>query len=176
VCAGNKKKSKGEIYSGTHSQQHSQLTIHENDLGLSDATHGHRETAFHTAGESADQLIADIVEVDRPQLIVDHRCALVAGHILQLSEDLEVLSGGQIVPQDVVLRAHTHETADRLHLGNDAVAVYEAVAIGGLEQTREDVDCGGLARAVVAKEAKDLSFLDRGAKPSQGQHVACSLP
>lgn len=77
-------------------------------------------------------------------------------------KEFEVLARRQQIKEDVVLWADSGHTAYRPHVVRIAhiVTEYEGGARCRCGQTREDVEEGGLAGAVVAQDGGDLTLID----------------
>lgn len=91
--------------------------------------------------------------------LVSYHRARNAAHC---GEEFEVLARRQQIEEDVVLRADPGHAAYRPHVVGIAhvVAEYEGGAGWRRGQTREDVEEGGLAGAVVAEDGGDLTLVD----------------
>ena len=73
---------------------------------------------------------------------------------------VEQLSAGHQRVDRRLLEGHPDRAADIVGLADHVVAGYERRAGGGAEEGGEDADQGGLAGAVGAEEAVDLSGVD----------------
>lgn len=78
------------------------------------------------------------------------------------SEEFEMLARRQQIKEDVVLRTDSGHTAYRPHVVGitHIVTEYEGGAGCRCGQTRENVEEGGLASAVVAEDGGDLTLVD----------------
>mmetsp|Transcript_5729 Transcript_5729/g.16380 ORF Transcript_5729/g.16380 Transcript_5729/m.16380 type:complete len:299 (-) Transcript_5729:2518-3414(-) len=97
--------------------------IQEHDGGAAHKADGDGEAALHAAAELAHQLLAHAPQVHCPQPRL-HGCSqLRTLEVLQAAVEIQVLHGGELLPQQVVLRAHPQHGVDAAHVLPDAEAL-----------------------------------------------------
>ena len=121
---------------------------------------GHGEAAAHPARVLAARRVAPVREVDRSEEVLDEAGDLGRLHEREPGEEREVLVGGELRPEHVVLRADAHHALHLAQLVPHALAEDVRVALGGREHAREHVEGGRLARTIVAEQAEELIVLD----------------
>mmetsp|Transcript_33878 Transcript_33878/g.66061 ORF Transcript_33878/g.66061 Transcript_33878/m.66061 type:complete len:207 (+) Transcript_33878:5447-6067(+) len=130
---------------------------------VADQSNRYRETALHPAGEGACALVGALGEPHLLDAAVRFGADVLRVDALDGPEELEVLLGREVVPQDVELGAYPHHAP---HLGHaigvrDRVAEDHGVAARRREPPGEHVDRRRLACTVWSKECKELALVHR---------------
>src|SRR5674476_451041 len=92
------------------------------------------------------QLSGELLELDQSDGLRDATLHLGSGHVAHLQPERDVLLDGEVREQCVVLEHHAETAILRSH-GVDPLAVYENLAMGQREQSRQAVQRGGLPAA-----------------------------
>ena len=125
---------------------------------LADEAHGDVEPAPHPAGEGGQAAVGGIGEVEVVEQIGGGPSRV--GDVAQLADEHEVLAGGEDVVDRGELSGHADVLADLGGLGRHVEPGNGRRAAVGLDQRGEDVDDGGLARAVGAEQGEHRASLD----------------
>lgn len=154
--------------------------VQEDDLGVADEGHANTELAFLSTRKGHGALLCRLNEVALAQNALHLGIKLVLWNAwqwgpkkkkveskikkiqkdvtLETRENNEVLLDRELVKEDILLRAHTHDTAEIIHAGRRVVAKGSHRARGLRKQATEDRNQGRFAGTVVAEEAKDLAL------------------
>src|SRR5262249_52946222 len=116
-----------------------------------------------SAGELAGQLGAPVAEPRTLEDGVD--AALAVGQLVEAGDEVEVLLDGEVLVEGEALGHVAHPAADPLRVLPDVEAETGALAGGRGEEAAEDPERGGLAAAVGAEEAADLTPGDAQVEP-----------
>jgi hypothetical protein len=79
----------------------------------------------------------------------------------QVRHQQQVLPAGEQVVDRRELAGHPDGRADEIRLGAHIVATHAHLARAGRDEGGQDLDCGGLARAVRAEQREDRALWDR---------------
>ena len=96
-------------------------------------------------------------ELEALEQLVRARPRLLAGHVVELPDHLEVLEAGQVLVDGRVLAGEPDLGPQRRGVPDDVEAGDARAARVGLEQRGEDPHRGGLARPVRAEQAEDAA-------------------
>ncbi len=94
---------------------------------------------------------------------------------VQLGVQAEVLLGGEVAVERLVLEDEADVPADVVALGGDVEAAHAGGAGGGPRERAEHVDRRALAGAVGAEEAEDLAASDGERDAADGLDLAVGL-
>ena len=122
-----------------------------------------------------DHAAAPLGQADQLQHVVDAAVELAPGHAVELAVEAQVLLGGEVDVERRVLEDQADAAADVVPLGAHVVAGDPGAAGGRPGQRAQDLDRGGLARAVGAEEAEGLARLDPEVDAADGLDVAVPL-
>jgi hypothetical protein len=84
---------------------------------------------------------------------------------LDAREQPQVLAAGELLKEDVVLRAHAHDRPNRVELRVDVAAVDADSARRRREEPADRADDRGLARTVVSEQREHLALCPRRKPP-----------
>ena len=131
--------------------------VEEEDLGVVREAAREGEALAQASGEGACALAAALDERD---VLEDGLRAVRdggAGHAVEAREEAEVLFHGQLGVRALALGDEADDAAEARFVAGDAEARDLGRAARGAEDAGEDVEEGGLARAVGAQEGDDLA-------------------
>ena len=138
---------------------------HEQEGGLGGQSSGDTDSLLHSAGQLGRQRVGPLAEAHTLEHLAGSLVPLSAGDTLNLEAEGCVLEHRAVREEREVLEHHgdvvLSHAADLGGVGRREVgAVDHDAAGGGLEQTVEGPDEGGLARAGEAHDDEDLALLD----------------
>jgi hypothetical protein len=147
--------------------------VQEQDVGL--VQQGRSDLGTHALpqGQLAHGLVEQPLQIQQGHQLVARARKAQGIDAVQVAQQVEAIAHGQVPPQ---LRALPEDHADAGHM---ALAVGERIApvhlhatAVGPQDARQDLDGGGLARAIGADEAQQLAALQRERHALQRLHRA----
>jgi hypothetical protein len=129
----------------------------------------------HAAGEGHHRLVATVPQVDHVEHLTHPRRDDPWVDAVELGVQAEVLVGGEVAVERLVLEDEADVAADVVALGGDVEAAHARVARGGSRERAEHVDRRALAGAVGAEEAEDLAAGDGERNAADGLDLAVRL-
>mmetsp|Transcript_104 Transcript_104/g.235 ORF Transcript_104/g.235 Transcript_104/m.235 type:complete len:293 (+) Transcript_104:161-1039(+) len=122
--------------------------VEQHDLGVAHEGDGDAEATLHAAGVLAGLLVAGLEQVDLGEAVRHHVLEQRPVHVLESAVEHQVLPAGEVVPKEVVLRAHPEQHVDLVDVFVDVVLEDGGCSAARHEEAAEHVDCGGFAGAV----------------------------
>src|SRR5690348_2683702 len=142
--------------------------IEEQHTWLIDQRARNEQSLLHAAGVRLDAALRSVVESDE----LEETICLIARRSVQLGEQAQVVPPTQPLVEVLVLENEIDQWFDMLEIGEDVVAGDPCAPGGRACPPGEHADGRRLARAIMAKQAKDLPFPDREADIVDGMHIA----
>src|SRR5207244_1699474 len=145
--------------------------VEEQDARLRDERAGERELLLHAAAQAAGQPSREWGEVEHLEVVASAGLDLRGRYPAELSHVAEVLGHAQIRVEAEALR----EVPDHVAGIPGGAPEEPGVAGGGREHAAEDLEGGGLPRAVRADEPEHLADGDLEVDPANGLDRAVAL-
>lgn len=156
--------------------------VHEQQVGVGGQRAGETHALLHTAGQLVGPGLLPAFETGHPQRLGGTRLAGLTRHALDLQAVRGVLQDAPVGEEREVLEHHADlGGADVPQIagaqGGQVLAVEQHAARGGVEQTVEHPQQGGLARAGQPHDDEDLSRLhgERGVDHRCGRSLGAQL-
>src|SRR5690242_8132803 len=116
---------------------------------------GDGQLLFHAATPGVDALLAAVVEGKVGEQLLDARLALTGRHMPDTAIEIKVIFGAEALVESREFEQGAGACADLFALGARVKSEDAGLARGGFEQAEQQVDGGGLARAIRAEKAED---------------------
>jgi hypothetical protein len=145
--------------SPSRSQSASRLVEEQHARAVEDGP-GHHEPLGHAAGQGVDRGLGPPAELELLQELVRGLPGGLGAHAEQPAVEVQVLPDGELAVQGVLLGDDPAELLGQRGVGRDVDAGDERPARGRDHAGGEDAGRGGLAGAVRAEEAEDLTGAD----------------
>jgi hypothetical protein len=136
---------------------------------------GEVQPPAHAAGVRLGGALGRVHEIEALEQLVRAGARVLAGHVVELADHLEVLEAGQVLVHGRVLAREADAGSERRGLLHDVEAGDAGAATVGLEQRGQDAHRGGLAGTVGAQQAEDAPGPGGEVHATQGANRAVGL-
>ena len=150
--------------------------VEEQDPGDVQEGAGDLKAPGHPAGELRDEVIAALAQVDEVEYAGDPLIDLLAGHPVEDRMEAEVLLGGELIVERLLLEDEADVAAHRLGPREDVDAGDPDLSGRRPRQRAQHVDRGRLARPVWAQEREHLALVDVKVDPVDRGELSEPLP
>src|SRR5215469_13414640 len=147
--------------------------VEHHELGLAEQRHAQPQPLLHALGERADPVVTPPGQADGPQRVVHRAGPARPGQPPQTAVQDQHLACGQPALEAEQLRQVADPLAGLQVPGGRAQD--HGLAAGRPDQAEQQLDRGGLARAVRAEEAEDLAALDGHRQARERYRAAVTL-
>ena len=144
--------------------------IQHDHLGLVDQATGQGQFFLHPSGDLASQPAGEAAQPGELEQGGDALSLIGPADALDVGKESHVLHDRQVWRQGELLGDVAVTLADGVGVAHGIVAQDAALACGAREQSQDDADGGGLARAVWSDEAKGLALVHLQIDAIHGNH------